>query len=120
MADLVGTWLSTWGPAIHNRPGVLAADVAGRDHRHADPTGWGDFRGEGVDAVSFRLEADTEWIRRAAATLDEAARDLPPPADGSTVAVGVGSLGSSAEAAATVGLINLRAGQAQEARGAPP
>ena len=65
--------------------------------------------------MPFRLEADTQWIRRAAATLDEAARDLSSPTDTSAVAVGVGSLGDSAGGTAAAGLVNLRAAQAHEA-----
>jgi hypothetical protein len=68
--------------------------------------------------VPFQLEADTEWIRRAAATLDEAARDLSLSAHINTVGVGIGSLGNSAEATTAAGLVNLRAGQADEASAA--
>lgn len=68
--------------------------------------------------MQFQLEADTEWIRRAAATLDEAARDLSLSADSGTVAVGVDSFGDSADAMATAGLLNLRTGQAGDATAA--
>ncbi len=68
--------------------------------------------------MQFQLEADTDWIRRAAATLDEAARDLSPSGYGGAAAVGVDSFGDSTEAMATVGLVNLRAEQASEATAA--
>jgi hypothetical protein len=64
----------------------------------------------------FDLEADTGWIRRAAATLDQTARGFLYPADLiGAPGVGDGSLGRSAEAGAAVRLINLRSGQAADA-----
>jgi hypothetical protein len=67
-------------------------------------------------SAQFGLEVHTEWIRLAAATLDQAAADLrsiqvvgagaPIPAD---------ALGGSADAADVARLVNRRSGQGLEA-----
>ncbi len=62
------------------------------------------------------LQVDTEWIRRAAATLGEAARGLRAAADRTcTPSVLPGALGGSPDADAVVRLVNLRTTQAGEA-----
>jgi len=64
---------------------------------------------------SFDLEVDTEQIRRAAATLDEAARQFAASPDACPPAAAAGSLGESAQAVSVLGLVNLRCAQARDA-----
>jgi hypothetical protein len=66
--------------------------------------------------MQFDLRADTEWIRRAAATLDEAGHAfLSTGPVGCSTVVAHGSLGGSAEAGSVVRVVNLRSGQADGA-----
>lgn len=61
------------------------------------------------------LQVDTEWIRRAAATLEEAGRRWSSAAPGAAPAPAGGALGDDAGSAAAARLVGLRCLQAQQA-----
>ncbi len=62
----------------------------------------------------FDLDVDTTWIRRAAASLEDAAHGFGQ-SNASAPQVGAEQLGQSAQAAAVAGLLNLRAEQCVDA-----
>lgn len=61
------------------------------------------------------LQVDTEWIRRAAATLQHSGHAFAAAAPGSAPAPGNGALGDDAGAVVATGLVGLRCLQAQQA-----
>ena len=61
------------------------------------------------------LQVDTEWIRRAAATLEETGRTWTAVAPGSAPTPNSAALGEDAGSAATARLVGLRCLQAREA-----